>query len=266
MPNNEESDLLAEQASAYRNVMMSMKKLAVLAEKGPVDIPSILVIRFGTSTGTDAYKLAKSYEAKSHEGNSNIFYEENGATPYLLHEEDGVALCEAMIDLNEYVGRGSYPGKHIYEALTHFHEAYKNVSPWTVALVADGIACHAAEDPEWLKFIEAPENADRGFHELFCDEPEAQKWLGECISVFLMSITGEMVSASVNYSYGDKTFPPEPIFQPSTVRQEGSVFDKDRDWLQGQRVIIQMVLFFAHLEAEEAKSFSDLGDLTQGRD
>jgi len=234
--NPSESELLADQSQGYCKGMMAMKKFAVLAEKGPVDIPSFLMIRYGAKSGSAAHEQIRSGERDG----------------VVLDQHDGYVLCEAMIDLNEYGGENSTPGKHVYEALSDFHGSTRDAEIWTVGLVADGIACKDQNDPEWIKFMEAPENEGRGYHELFCEEPLAQKFLHECIGIFLMSVTGEMVATNVDYAYGDKTFPPEPIFGEPLTQREGSVFDKDRDWLEKQRVVAQMVLFFAEMETDIA--------------
>jgi len=218
--------------------MMAMKKFSVLAEKGPVDIPSFLVVRYGAKSGSAAHEQVRSGERDG----------------IVLDQHDGYVLCEAMINLSEYGDENSAPGKHVYRALSDFQADTGDAEIWTVGLVADGVVCKNPEDPEWTKFIETPENASRSYHELFCDEPLAQQFLSECIGIFLMSVTGEMASANVGYVYGDKTFPPELIFEELEARSDGSVFDKDRDWLENQRVATHVVLFFAEMESNAARA------------
>lgn len=235
MTNEETPDYLIEQVDQYCKTMIAIKKMAVQAKRGPTDIPSLLVVRYGANSDSKAADLAR----QNDEGNM------------LIHEDEGIALCERLINLTEFAGPNTAPGGYVYAALMDFKERYEGAAPWTVSVVADGVAMTDPDNPEWKEFRSLPGNAERGLHDLFCDEPQAQKWLSECINVFLMDVQGNMVSTSSRYAYGDETFPPAPVFEPSEVRYDGKVFKKDKEWLQDQRVLAQMVLFFAQMEQDE---------------
>jgi len=233
MTDSDRPDYLLEQVDQYCKTMIAIKKLAVATKKGPTDIPSLLVIRYGANSDSKAGELARMND----EGN------------IVLHDEDGVVLCERLVNLTEFAGDGVAPGTRVYQALMQFIDEYEGASPWTVSVVADGVAMTDPDNAEWKQLRSLPENKERGLHELFCEEPRAQKWLSECINVFLMDLHGNMASTVCRYVYGDDTHPPVPIFEPSEVKYEGKVFERDREWIQSQRVLAQMLLFYASVEA-----------------
>jgi len=227
---------LVHQVATYCEAMITLKKMAVLSQKGPTDIPSLLLVRYGADPGTKADELGGGED-------------ENNA---LMYRDETTGMYERLIDLTEYAGPGVAPGGLLYSALMDFITEYEGAVPYTVALVADGVAVIDAENPDWKEFISQPKNDNRGLHDIFCEEAQASKWITECITVFLMDMQGHMVSTSRRYGYGDDTFPPKPQFEPSEIRYEGMIFEKTKDWVQEQRVVSQIVLFFARMEQEDS--------------
>jgi len=238
MAKNEIPEHLMQQADQYCRTMIEIKKLSVNAMKGPTDVPSLIAVRYGTNIGSPAYNLAR----ENTEGN------------VVIHEEGGVALCERLINITEFAGPNAQPGPHVLTALMQFADEYKESAPWTLGMIADGISVLYPEDPAWRSFQES--HGDKSLHDMFCDFAEAQQWLSECITVFIMDMMGHMVSNTVRYSYGDDTFPPKPIFSPTVARYEGTVFERDRKWVTDQRVIVQFAMFFSKMEGIDHLDFS----------
>jgi len=234
MTKQEKPTHLIEQVDQYCKTIVQMKKLFVQEAQGPADTPSIICVRYGVNTDTETYRLASNIDEGS----------------IVLHEENGIALCEKHINLTEYASPNESPAPLVFKALSDFVAEYREAAPWTVAVVGDGISVIDEQNPEWVSFRSSPEHASETLHDLFCDEPAAQAWLAECLTVFLMDFHGHMVSCSIRYAYSDSTFPPKPIFEPAEPRYEGRVFDRERSWITDQRIVSQLVLFFASLEED----------------
>jgi len=234
MTQQEKPQHLIEQVDQYCKTIVKMKQLFVREAQGPADTPSMICVRYGVNMNTETYGLAGDIDEGS----------------IILHEEDGIALCEKHINLTEYASPNESPAPLVFEALSDFVAEYREAAPWTVAVIGDGITVIDDKNPEWVSFRSSPEHASETLHDLFCDEPAAQAWLAECLTVFLMDFHGHMVSCSTRYAYSDSTFPPKPIFEPTEPKYEGNVFEKERSWITDQRIVSQLVLFFASLEED----------------
>lgn len=242
MTEREKPTHLIEQVDQYSKTIVMMKKLFVQEAQGPADTPSIISVRYGVNTDTKTYELADNVDESS----------------IILHEEDGIALCERHINLSEYASPNESPAPFVLKALRDFAAEYREAAPWTVAVIGDGISVIDEQNPEWVSFRSSPEHASKALHDLFCDEPAAQAWLAECLTVFLMDFHGHMVSCSIRYAYSDSTFPPKPIFEPAEPKYVGNVFDKERSWITDQRIVSQLVLFYASLEDDRQTKLSSV--------
>lgn len=222
---------LLDQVNMYMLTMTQTKRHAVIAAKGPIDCDALLQVRYGLR-----------------ENESLAPFNEDEQYDMLLASHEGVHLHERFINLsatNQYDGS---PALAIFKILASFMEANPTSMVWTTSLVADGIAMSGAGGPEWDALLETPENKGKTMHDLFRDSAEAQKWLMECLSVFLMDQHGNMIKAECPYSYDDRTHPPLPVFNSSPAVFVGNVFDASSDFIQNQRIVKQFVAFWAAFE------------------
>lgn len=226
-----DASFLTDQVDAYAYAMVETKKMAVSHEGGPTDTPSIIVVRYLVPVAhindTPAMKL---------EGFN------------LLNEDEDGVIAESLINLTGFAGEGESPGQYVLAALRDFMEANSHVEPWTVTMVADGIGINDVNDEGWTAFRKRFPNET--LHELFMNSAEAQKYLSENITVFLMDCFGNMAQKLIHYSYSDESFPPKPVFTEGEATFLGSVFSQPKEWLLGQRVVGLMAMFFAQLYSE----------------
>lgn len=222
---------LLDQANVYMLTMTQTKRQSVITAKGPIDCDALLQIRYGLR-----------------ENESPAPFDEDKQHDMLLASHEGVHLHERFVNLsatNEYDGS---PALAIFKNLSDFMSANPTAMVWTTTLVADGIAKSGDGSPEWDALRERPENKDKTMHDLFRDSAEAQKWLTECLSVFLMDQHGNMIKADCTYSYDDKTHPPLPVFDTKPAVFAGNIFEVPADFIYSQRVVQQFVAFWAALE------------------
>lgn len=218
---------LKKQCSNYMAGIKAMKEAAVLEAQGPADVPSLLVIRF----------LAK----PGNEGDSLV----------LASLDENTLICEKVYNMSSYAGKDVRPGSVVGSMLNEFW-ATQQVKPITVGVVADSISIKPDKDEE---FYEVHGHTEKSMHEIFMDDPLASQWLSEALNIFIMDSHGHMASISSFYEYPDDQKPPKPRYEDGEPFYDGLLFDMNPEDIKGQRIILQIALFFAVVESlQEAEN------------
>lgn len=214
-------EALVNQCVAYMHGIKAMKDSAVLDARGPADVPSLLVVRFPIKKG-----------------------EEDGAI-VIGELDDETIMCERVYDIGDFAGDGVQPGTVVGTMLKNFWMS-TGAHPYSIGIVADGVSVkrESARDFEDL-FGEYKKT----LHEIFVEEPLASEWLSESLNVYIVDKYGRLASYNTFYSYPDDQKPPMAKYDDDEPSFEGYIDEKPIEEIKSQRIIMQIALFFAMLEA-----------------
>lgn len=233
------SKSLLQSADHYMTIMKSYKNEVTRAKGGPRDIPSVVCFRYEIPEG----------ENVDAEGWGDPFVKGDEMGRFVAIEHDGIRLVEDSASLSNYAGSERQPGEALLDLLTAFLEKRK-VMPYHVALLSDSISPKADMDAQkQRKFLEwRAQNEDKTSHELFVEDPFASEYLTEALTVFVMNKFGGMAKCITRYGYRDDHKPPKPNYEKNDLEYMGLIKDKNADFINQQRIVKGMLLFYAMCE------------------
>jgi len=236
-----EIEYLKDNVKSYLGIMKSMKAKSVRSNGGPTDIGAVVCLRYMIPHEDDVYA----------DGWGSSFVDGDDMGRFVVVEFPEGKLIEDVASLTSFAGEHRRPSESMLDLLKEFYSKRK-VFPHHVALLGDSIAAKEigeeadAEFEDWIK-----SHDDWSAQEIFMNDPFASKYLSEALSVMIMDDHGRMARTVCRYSYGEEVKPPMPTYEEVEVEYLGLVQNQTNEFVVSQRVIRDMVLFYAMCEDEE---------------